>query len=144
MKCKREECSAGRSLPVRIMVLVVAETLTRPDMERSASAASIWFLYSAAAAVMVGSAFLISSGAAGALDFFSTTFTGVGTGSDFAGTGTETETGAGTGTEELGCSVVVGAGLAAGSESEGEVFRTGGVAGEGTSWRGRLFSSCAA
>src|SRR5712664_1845680 len=118
MKCKREECSAGRSLPVRIMVLVVAETLTRPDMERSASAASIWFLYSAAAAVMVGSAFLISSGAAGALDFFSTTFTGVGTGSDFAGTGTE----------ELGCSVVVGAGLAAGSESEGEVFWTGGVA----------------
>src|SRR5579864_773226 len=98
MKCRSEECSAGRSLPVRVMVLLVAATLTRLDMERSARAASISPLYSAAAGVMVGSAFLGSGGAGGGTDFFSTTLTGVGTGSDFAGAGEGVETGAATGT----------------------------------------------
>ena len=41
MKCRSKECSAGRNLPVRVMVLLVAEILTRPDKERWVRAASI-------------------------------------------------------------------------------------------------------
>src|SRR5579859_1761456 len=90
---------------------------------------------------MVGSAFLLSTGRVGMLDFFSTRSTGVGTGSAFVGTGEATETGVGTTAEEFGCSVVDGPGFAEGSGSEGADFCAGGVAVAGTSWRGRLFNS---
>jgi len=67
--------------------------------------------------------------AAEVLDFFSTTLTGVGTGSDFAGADAAVETEAGTTAKLFGWSVLAGAGFAAGSESEGADF---GVEGSGT------------
>src|SRR5258708_39937778 len=85
MKWRSEECSAGRSLPESMMVLLVAETFTRLDMEGSARAASIWPLYFAAAAVMGGSAFFGSGLAAGGSDFFSTAVAGVWNGAGFPG-----------------------------------------------------------
>src|ERR1700739_2712245 len=90
---------------------------------------------------MVGSAFLVSGGAADVLDFFSTTFTGTGTGSEFAGEDAELR--AGMTVELIGGSAFDVAGVAEGAELEEAKFGSG-FAGLEDSWRARLFSSRAA
>src|SRR5208283_1484620 len=144
MKWRSEECSAGRSLPERVSVLLVPSTFTRPFMPRSAMASSMRPLYSAAAEVMEDSSFLTSGAGAeaagGGAGFVSTALTGTGTGSDFAGSGEVVEAGGGTTAELSGCTVFAGTGVAAGWDSGAADFGVEG-AGAGESDLGRLLSS---
>src|SRR5580704_40218 len=72
MKWRREECSSGRSFPVRVRELPPRMTFTRPERLRSASASLTRLLYSAAAIEIIGSDFFMGAGATvGASGFFS-------------------------------------------------------------------------